>query len=380
MHADPAHALPADTSDAPAMGGADEAVTLPPVDALLDDHGVGQETADEAPHYRLPSVALPDNGLLRAAVQMLVEQKERLDALAQEGRLGGLLPAEWQQGSGARAIDLGGFVQSVLPFLQPAARGETAPARLPVRHVLGDNSRWGLPDVAEPKSLAWFLASDERATAGTKDPAEAYLVGALGLAWMQEGRTRPGFLRAMGRDSLAARVTMLGYPAAEELALYAVTAHGQPQIWCVHGRRKLRALVAPWLTLPLLNAYGVPAPAAWPTSYPPVEEVAQALATARLGRAIPEVDLGKVVAKMADDAAGEAWQPVGLLQLRTWVPRWHFFLGTFVGLPSLLLVTAALALPGSVEAATVAASLGFAGGAIAALAVPWVFARRKHLS
>src|SRR2546427_2415797 len=31
--------------------------------------------------------------------------------------------------------------------------------------------------------------------------AEAYLVGALGLAWMQEGRSRLGFLRAMGQDS-----------------------------------------------------------------------------------------------------------------------------------------------------------------------------------
>ncbi len=32
------------------------------------------------------------------------------------------------------------------------------------------------------------------------------------------------------------------------------------------------------------------------------------------------------------------------------------------------------------SSATVAASLGFAGGAIAALAVPWIHARRKHLS
>ncbi|KAF1015154.1 MAG: hypothetical protein GAK31_02644 [Stenotrophomonas maltophilia] len=380
MHADPAHALPADAGTDPATDADGDGVALPPVQALLDDHGVGADAQDEAPQYRLPVAALPDNGLLRAAVQMLVEQKERLDALAQEGRLGGLLPAEWQQGSGVRALDLGGFVQSVLPFLQPAARGETAPARLLVRHVLGDDSRWRMADVAEPRSLAWFLASDERATAGSKDHAEAYLVGALGLAWMQEGRTRPGFLRAMGRDSLAARVTMLGYPAAAELALYSVTAHGQPQIWCVHGRRKLRPLVAPWLSLPLLTAYGVAAPAAWPASYPPVEEVAQALATARLGHSVPEVDLGKVVAKIAEDAAGEAWQPAGLLQLRTWVPRWHFFLATFVDMPSLLLVAAALALPGSVEAATVAASLGFAGGAIAALAVPWVHARRKHLS
>jgi len=49
-------------------------------------------------------------------------------------------------------------------------------------------------------------------------------------------------------------------------------------------------------------------------------------------------------------------------------------------LPSLLLVVAALALPGAIEAAAVAASLGFAGGAIGALAAPWVHARRKHLS
>ena len=33
-----------------------------------------------------------------------------------------------------------------------------------------------------------------------------------------------------------------------------------------------------------------------------------------------------------------------------------------------------------VEAAAVAAALGFAGGAIAALAAPWIYARRKHLS
>ncbi|OMP37890.1 hypothetical protein BMR86_21095, partial [Stenotrophomonas sp. KAs 5-3] len=122
------------------------------------------------------------------------------------------------------------------------------------------------------------------------------------------------------------------------------------------------------------------APVAWPSSFPPVEAVAELLATARQGRALPEVDLAKAVAKIAEDAASEAWQPVSLLQLNTWSPRWHFFLGTFVGLPSLLLVAAALALPGAVEAATVAASLGFAGGAIAALAVPWIHARRKHLS
>lgn len=379
MHSDHAERLP-DPASSLGECGAGEGVTLPAQDALLDDVGIGDSAPEAAPpHHRLPQIALPDNVVLKGAVQTLVEQKSRLDALASQGQLAGLLPPEWQ-GNGVRAIELSTFIQGVLPFLQPGERGETAAARLPVRYVLGDDSRWGLPDVAEPKSLAWYLASDERATAGGRDVAEAFLVGALGVAWMQEGRSRAGFLRAVGQDSLAARVTMLGYPAATELALYSVVAHGQSQVWCVHARRRMRPLVAPWLSVPLLTAYGVPAPVPWPSAFPPVDAVAEALATARQGRALPEVDLGKVVAKMAEDAAGEAWQPVSLLQLNTWSPRWHFFLGTFVGVPSLLLVAAALALPGAVEAATVAASLGFAGGAIGALAVPWIHARRKHLS
>jgi len=375
MHSDHAQRQPDAASDA-----APDGVSLPSQDALLDDAGTGEDDAGLAPpRHRLPQIALPDNVVLKGAVRTLVEQKARLDRLATDGPLAGLLPPEWQ-GKGLRAIDLSSFVQGVLPFLQTGERGETAPARLPVRHVLGDDSRWGLQDVAEPKSLAWYLAADDRATAGSKDVAEAWLVGALGLAFMQEGRSRPGFLRAMDQDSLAARVTMLGYPAPGELALYSVTAHGLEQIWCVYGRRKVRPLVAPWLSVPLLTAYGVAAPAAWPARFPPVEAVAEAIAAARPGKLVPEVDLGKVVAKITEDAAAETWQPVSLLQLNTWSPRWTFFLGTFVGLPSLLLVAAALALPGAIEAATVAASLGFAGGAIAALAVPWIHARRKHLS
>ena len=378
-HAAVAPAAP-DTGDTVATTPADAGgVGLPAVETLLDDTGTGEVAPAPPPHYRLPTVALPDNVLLKAAVQKLVEQKAQFDALAGNPLLAGLLPAEWL-GQGGRALDMVTFVQGVLPFLQPSARGETAAARLPLRHVLGDSGRWGLQDVAEPRSLAWFLASDERASPGTRDPAEAFLVGALGVAWMHEGRSRPGFLRAMGCDTLAARVTMLDYPAPGELALYQVTVQGQPQTWCVHGRRMMRPLQAAWLSVPLLAAYGVAAPVQWPGSYPPVEAVATALGSARLGRAQPEVDLTKVAARVAEAASGETWQPVSLLQLRSWVPRWRFFLATFVGLPAALLVTAALALPGAIEAAAVAALLGFIGGAIGALAAPWVFAKRKDLS
>ncbi|KAG1190007.1 hypothetical protein G6F35_013997 [Rhizopus arrhizus] len=181
MHSDHAERLPEAASEL-ADAGAGDGVTLPPQEALLDDAGIGEDTVELAPpRHRLPQIALPDNVVLKGAVQKLVEQKSRLDALAAEGQLAGLLPPEWQ-GHGVRAIEVSTFIQGVLPFLQPGERGETAPARLPVRHVLGDDSRWGLDDVSEPKSLAWYLASDERATAGSKDVAEAYLVGALGLA------------------------------------------------------------------------------------------------------------------------------------------------------------------------------------------------------
>lgn len=361
-------------------------VSLPPVDVLLDDQtapdALDAEVDTPAPgaiRYRLPMVSVPDNVLLKAAVQKLVEQKMQLDALARQGTLPGLIPAEWQ-GSGIRGVDLQGFVLSVVPFLQNAGKDEAAPARLPLKHVLGDAGRWDQHDVAEPKSLAFFLASDDRASAGVKDPAEAYLVGALGLAWAHEGRTRPGFLRAMGYDSMAARVHMLPYPAAGQLALYSVTAHGVTQIWCVMDRRKVRPLLAPWISVPLLTAYGVSAPQTWPTSFPAVDEVAAMLATARTGKGPVEADLTKVAAKVAQDASAETWMPVSLLQVGTWSPRWRYFMAVFIGLPSLLLVVAALALPGAIEAAAVAASLGFAAGAIGALAAPWVHARRKHLS
>jgi len=352
-----------------------DAVALPTVDVLLDD---GQPVPPPARHA-LPVVGLPDNPALNAAVQKLVEQKERLDVLARDQKLVGLLPPEWL-GQGGRAIDIAAFVQAVLPFLQPSERGETAAVRLPLRHVLGDSGRWSVTDVAEPDSLAWLLASDERAAVGSRDHAEALLVGALGLAWMHEGRSRPGFLRAMEVDTLAARTTMLAYPPAEELALYEVTAHGQRELWCVHGRRRLRPLPAPWLSVPLLVAYGVKAPQPWPSSYPAIEAVARELATARQGRVLPEISLPVVARKIAEDANADIWQPVSLLQLGTWVPRWPFFLAIFVGLPSILLVTAAMALPGAIESATVAASLGFAAGAIGALAAPWIYARRRHLS
>lgn len=352
-------------------------VAMPTVDVLLDD--APDASAAAAIHYRLPVVAVPDNVLLKAAVQKLVEQKVQLDALARNPALAGMLPAEWQ-GSGSRAVDLQAFVLTVLPFLHNVARSETAPARLPLRHVLGDNGRWDQNDVAEPKSLAFFLASDDRAATGAKDSAEAWLVGALGLAWAQEGRTRPGFLRQMGYDSMAARVHVVAYPEPGQLALYSVVANGVAQTWCVLDRRRLRPLLAPWLSVPLLTAYGVAAPVPWPVSYPAIDAVARALATARTGKGPVEVDLPKVVAKLAEDASGETWMPVSLLQVGTWAPRWRYFLATFIALPAALLVIAALALPGALEAAAVAASLGLAAGAIGALAAPWVHARRKHLS
>ncbi len=372
--------LPSDATpetSVPAAAGA-TGTGLPTVDALMDEQPPADADADApAPRYRLPQSAVPPTIMLQAAVARLVEQKERIDRLAREGLLDGLFPAEW---SAVPGNELRAFVASVVPFASDSVRGETVAARVPLKYLLGQSHRWGRDDVAEPRSLSAFLASDERAAAGAADAAEVMLLGPLGLGWAQVGRSRVGFLRAMGAESLAARVTALPYPAPEQLALYQVSVAGATQVWCVLDNRRLRALSAPSLSVPLLTAYGVVAPQAWPAQWPDPVEVDAELGLAKAGKGAHEVDLVRLVDKIQRSRAGEAWSSASLMQLHTWVPRWRFFLASFIGLPAALLLIAALALPGRVEAAAVAAALGFAGGAIAALAAPWIYARRKFLS
>ncbi|KQO00254.1 MULTISPECIES: hypothetical protein [Stenotrophomonas] len=370
--------FPSDATPEAAVPAATDAAGtgLPTVDALMDEQPPADGDA-APPHYRLPQAAVPPNIMLQAAVARLVEQKERIDLLAREGLLDGLFPAEW---SAMPGNELRAFVASVVPFASDSVRGETVAARAPLKYLLGQSHRWGKADVAEPRSLGAFLASDERAGAGAADAAEVMLLGPLGLGWAQVGRSRVGFLRAMGVESLAARVTALPYPAPEQLALYHVTVAGVAQVWCVLDSRRLRALSAPSLTVPLLTAYGVAAPQAWPAQWPDPVEVEAEIGLARAGNGAHEVDLVRLVDKIQRSRAGEAWSSASLMQLHTWVPRWRFFLTSFIGLPAALLLIAALALPGRVEAAAVAVALGFAGGAIAALAAPWIYARRKFLS
>lgn len=358
--------------------GPDPAGTsLPSVEALLDESPIDDEAPLTAPPSRLPLAAAPPNIMLQAAVTRLVEQKEQIDQLARSGLLVGLLPPEW---AAAPGNELRAFVATVVPFASDAVRGDTVAARVPLKFLLGHSQRWSRQDVAEPRSLAAFLGSDERAAAGGTDLAEVMLLSPLGLGWAHVGRGRVGFLRAMGLESLAARVTALPYPAAEQLGLYQVNCDGTVQVWCVLDKRRLRALPVPALTVPLLTAYGVEAPQAWPSNWPDPAEVGVELASARAGKSVAEVDLVKLVDKIGRSRAGEAWSGASLMQLHTWVPRWRFFLTSFIGLPAALLLIAALALPGRIEAAAVAAALGFAGGAIAALAAPWIYAQRKHLS
>lgn len=352
-------------------------VTLPSVESLLDET-LHEEAATEASQlYRLPMATLPDSPMLKAALVRLVEQKDRIDSVMRDGALTGLLPAEW---SGVHGGNLRGFVLSVVPFVSETMKADSVSARLPLRFLLGQTQRWSQMDVAEPKSLSTYLASDERASIGAKDSAEVMLIAPLGVCWAQEGKSRVGFLRAMGIESMAARVTTLPYPAATQLALYYAASAGVAQIWCVLDGRKVRPLAAPSLSVPLLTAYGVVAPQPWPAQWPGTEDVAAALGQARDGHGPVEVDLARVAEKVRLDRAGESWAGASLMQLHTWVPRWRFFLASFIGLPAVLLLIATLALPVRIEVAAVAAALGFAGGAIAALSAPWIYARRKHLS
>lgn len=397
-----------DTAIAPAPPSTPTTLSLPPVASLLDDHtppdavvvpvADGQEGPEEAAaaveedptamlddhglpawgQWRLPAVTMPENLRLQTAVARLVVQKQRIDAIVREGQLDGLWPASWLSLDG-RSIDLSAFVQSVLPFIPENGQGQTAPGRINLKYTLGDDSRWGREQVDRPAPLAVRLAADDRAQPGSRDAAEVSLISPIGLCVPTQGKSRVGFLRQMGAASMAARVTALAYPSPTQLGLYAVAPGGQAQVWCVLGQRQVRRLEAHWLSVPLLNGYGVPEPKPWPESWPPVEAVAQALSECR-GNCVPEVDLVALSHRLKRDALGQRWVSTNLLQMRNWLPRWRFFLSSFIGMPVLLLVIAMLALPRAVEAAAVAAVLGFAGGAIAALAVPWVMARQRDVN
>lgn len=391
-----------ETALAPAPLTEATTVSLPPVASLLDDHappdavlgqgdapeldpeqdgpegGVADEGEPQWGQWRLPAVTIPDNLRLQTAVARLVVQKQRIDTIVREGQLDGLWPVSWL-GLDGRSIDLSAFVQSVLPFIPENGQGQVAAGRVNLKYTLGDDSRWGRSQVARPRALAERLGADERAITGKPDLAEVSLISPLGLCVPTQGKSRVGFLRQMGAASMAARVTALAYPSPSQLALYAVAPGGHSQVWCVLGQRQLRRLEAHWLSVPLLNGYGVAEPKPWPESWPPVEAVAQALAECR-GKGVPEVDLAALSQRLTREALGMRWVSTNLLQMRNWVPRWRFFLSSFIGLPVLFLVLAMLALPRAIEAAAVAAILGFAGGAVAALAVPWVIARQRDVN
>lgn len=379
---------------------------LPAVESLLDDHsppdagdpreaaGQGLEDGEAAPvmaqpaplddgpapvwgNWRLPAVTTPDNLRLQTAVARLVVQKQRIDEIVREGQLDGLWPVSWL-GLDGRSIDLSAFVQSVLPFIPDSGQGQTAAGRVALKYTLGDDTRFAQDQIEAPNRLAARLAADDCAQSGHRDVAEVSLISPLGLCVPLKGKGRVGFLRRKGAPSMAAQVTALAYPSASQLAMYLVAPGGQSQVWCVMGQRHVRRLEAHWLSVPLLNGYGVPEPKPWPEKWPPVEAVAQALAQCCGGKA--EVDLVSLSQKLSREALGQRWVSTNLLQMRNWVPRWRYFLSSFIGLPLVLLLLAMLALPGPVEAAAVAAILGFAGGAIAALAVPWVLARQRDVN
>lgn len=397
------------SSTAPHEDSAATTVSLPPVESLLDDNAppaggeavllADGQTDDEdglledlmvdadiledgTPpdwgRWRLPAATAPDNLRLQSAVARLVVQKQRIDAIVREGQLDGLWPVSWL-GLDGRSIDLSAFVQSVLPFISEASTTNPASARVNLKYTLGDDTRWNSDRIERPRALAARLAADDRGISGNRDVAEVTVILPLGLCVPLKGKSRVGFLRRMGAPSMAALVNAVNYPPASQLALYHVAPGGQAQVWCVLGNRHVRRLEAHWLSVPLLNGYGVAEPKPWPENWPPVDSVALALAEFR-GKGVPEVDLVALSQRLTRDAMGQRWVSTNLLQLRTWLPRWRYFLACFIGLPMVMLVIAMLALPRATEAAAVSAILGFAGGAIAALAVPWILARQRDVN
>lgn len=159
-------------------------------------------------------------------------------------------------------------LRNVLPFFENRYPDEIKhrPARVPVAQVMGSSWRWAEHLIPNPSRSAdeWesYLTSDERFT---NDVASVTLLPQLGLFFVSgEGKNRVGFLARRNVEFLPCQLTEINYPEASRLKVFEVF-EGPFRTWlCVLDEEFVCTIPYPELTLPILDAYGVPRAKDWP--------------------------------------------------------------------------------------------------------------------
>lgn len=265
----------------------------------------------------LDSVTSP--ALRRAIVDMVI-LKDQLDRLP--GRLGAVLAHKL--GAGVGTVGPWSFTCTVLPFLSDLASEVDGqfPALVPASATIGESCRWtehpqGFPELAAVEA---FFTDPARADAHAHEGALYTWVRELGLFVAHEGKNRVRFLRDRGVQYIPAQVSTHSYPAADRITIYSARVHGRDEHVAVLDGCRLRCVVMPTLTLPVMAAYGVQHVRQWPAQWPSPEAVFRELDEAyRPERRTKEVDLQgliereaqqqDIVAASVSDLAGVRFDP-----------------------------------------------------------------------
>ncbi|MCR4471150.1 hypothetical protein [Burkholderia sp. SCN-KJ] len=277
------------------------------------------------PYSPLEPIADNISPQLRDEIRQLVDAKYEVDELARHGIAGRRLTTPLHDG-GYGPRNGTAFFQTVLPFSGFEPRGDAFSALVPVSQTIGASWRWttrSVPEAERPALLA-RLQDPVRATAEDRERADFMWIKPLGLFLAHEGKNRVGFFRDMAAQWIPAHVAPYDYPAAERLAIYAVTHAHQTVYWIVLDGQLLEPINHPDWALPVLRAYGVREHHQWPHDFPSVDVTAAAIA-ARLvnpvsGRPAP-LDLQLALEKEVFESEAI---PCALIDVDSFKIPWHF--------------------------------------------------------
>ncbi|MBJ9594139.1 hypothetical protein [Burkholderia seminalis] len=274
---------------------------------------------------------------LRDAIRLLVDAKYDVDELACHSPAGRRLTEPFHDGAYGPRIGTS-FFHTVLPFGDLEPCGEAFSGLVPVSQTIGASWRWTTSIVPENERQALLasLQDPARATPDDCDRAEFIWIKPLGLFLAHEGKNRVGFFRDMGVKWIPALVAPYDYPAAERLAIYAVTLYATNQAkqvvyWAVLDGKFLEPVDHPDWALAVLRAYGVRIHQRWPDHFPRADVAAKAIAARRVNpissRPRP-LDLELTAEK---DAYESEMIPCSILDLDSVKIPW-LFLGVMAGI------------------------------------------------
>lgn len=159
-------------------------------------------------------------------------------------------------------------LRNVLPFFESHPTGDVTrrPASVPVALVMGSSWRWAehlIPNsTRSAEEWETYLTADKRVQ---HDTASVTFVRQLGLFFVSgEGKNRVAFLARRNVEFMPCVLAEVDYPEANRLQVFELF-EGSFRTWlCVLDEEFVCTIPYPELTLPILEAYGVPRSKKWP--------------------------------------------------------------------------------------------------------------------